>query len=138
MAKATIAASAPTGEYAVTSVYSGDTYNQPAQSSALTVYVTTATTTALSVSETQVHPGDRVVLTANVATASGPASGGTVQFTVGGNVVVTAQVNTQGVAATTVVAPSIPPGNYALTAKYLGTPFDAPSNSAPVTVTVQQ
>jgi hypothetical protein len=135
-ATVTIPAGAAKGEYAVTATYSGDTYNQPAASSALPVYVTAATTTTLSVSETQIHPGDSVVLTANVASGPTPVSGGQVNFTVAGNVVATAQVNTQGVAATTVVAPSVPPGIYPLAAQYAGTTLDAPSASSPVNVTV--
>jgi len=135
-ASITIPATASKGEYAVTATYTGDAYNQPAASSALPVYVTAATTTTLSVSETQIHPGDSVVLTANVVSGSTPVSGGQVSFTVDGNVVATAQVNTQGVAATTVVAPSVPPGTYPLAAQYDGTTLDAPSTSSPVNVTV--
>jgi hypothetical protein len=138
VAHTAIPANATTGEYAVTAIYSGDAYNQPAQSSSLPIFVTTATTTSLSVSEKQIHEGDSVVLTANVEVGTGAATGGTVQFTVQGSVVAAAQVNGSGAAATTVLVQGVPPGTYQLIANYLGTQFDAPSKSAAVTVTILQ
>jgi uncharacterized repeat protein (TIGR03803 family) len=130
------------GAYSVFAVYSGDSSYNLSESNTITVTLAKApTTTALTASPTSVTPPAAVTLTATVKRSAAGAKGtpsGSVTFYANGSVALaTVKLNSAGVAALTAPSTGYAPGNYPITAKYLGDSSDSISTSPPVTVTVQ-
>jgi hypothetical protein len=129
----------PAGSYPVEVQYLGDTYNQPSTSPTGTIYVTSLTTTALTIYPGSVAEGQYVTFTATItATGNSTVNSGTVTFTSGPLTVATAPVNSSGTASVTVLVKDISAGTYPITANYHGTTIYSPSISIAVNVTVTQ
>jgi len=127
------------GPSTLTASYGGSPTLSAAQASVPVTVVAAATTTVLAAQPTSVTVGVASTLSATVTRSSGgAASGGQVEFSVGGVVVGTGAVGTGGT-ATVSYTPAGVPGTTAggqLTARYLGTASLAPSTSAARTLTV--
>jgi len=127
------------GPSTLTASYGGSPTLSAAQASVPVTVVAAATTTVLAAQPTSVTVGVASTLSATVTRSSGgAASGGQVEFSVGGVVVGTGAVSTGGT-ATVSYTPAGVPGTAAgrqLTARYLGTASLAPSTSAARTLTV--
>jgi hypothetical protein len=130
-------AGVPLGAYSVTADYLGDSADQPSTSAPVTVTITIApTTTTLTAMPTTVTEGGAVTLKATVAKTSGTGTpAGTVTFYYGNTVLETANLS-NGVAQISATTSGVPPGTYAITAKYSGDANDASSTSNHVSVTV--
>ncbi len=119
--------------YSVTASYTGDANNAVSTSSPVSLVVSLATTaTALTVAPNPALVGAAVTMTATV-TGNGGTPTGTVNFIANGATLASA-VLTAGVA--TFTTSTLAPGNYSITASYLGDPADSPSTSAAITETV--
>jgi uncharacterized repeat protein (TIGR03803 family) len=127
----------PTGTYPITASYSGDSNYQPSVGTANVTVLGYATGTNLTASTAQVTQGQAVTLLAAVArsSVSGMPSGN-VTFSYGSSVLGTAKLVGGAASFTASTNGSIPPGTYAVTAKYGGDATDQSSVSAPVNVTV--
>jgi hypothetical protein len=89
----------------------------------------------LTASPTSVVEGANVTLTATVTSKTGTPTG-SVSFTDAAGTIATVKLNGSGVGTLTAPTTGIPPGSYAVTAKYLGDSTHEATNSSPVTVTV--
>lgn len=135
--QARLSAALPAGTAAGTSTlvatYGGSTTLAASEASLDVTVVTAPTTTVLGAQPTTVTVGAASTLTATVSRSSGgAATGGQVEFSVGGEVVATGTVGTGGTATasyTPAGAPGTSPGRQ-LVARYLGTGTLAPSTSA--------
>jgi uncharacterized repeat protein (TIGR03803 family) len=103
----------------------------------LTVSKELASTVSLTATPNPVLAGNSVALTATAAPqgGSGPAATGTVNFYYQSDLLGSAAIN-NGTATFTASSAGIPPGSYAITAKYTGDANYAPATSSPVAVTV--
>ncbi|HVN94515.1 MAG TPA: Ig-like domain repeat protein [Terracidiphilus sp.] len=121
------------GTYAITAVYVGDTNDATSASAPVSLTVALATTaTAITVAPDPAVVGAAVTITAKV-TGNGGTPGGTVNFIANGTTLASA-VLTAGTA--TFTTSTLAPGNYSITANYLGDPADAPSTSTAINETV--
>jgi hypothetical protein len=123
------------GPYSLTAHYLGDTYNAVSDSSAVSVTVLNATTTALSVNKPSVPLGTALTFTANVTPA--PATAGeTVTFNYTGTASGSGTVTLNSSGKATFSTSSLGLGSYTFTATYGGDSANASSTSAPVSVTI--
>ncbi len=93
-----------------------------------------ATTTTLAATSASITQGSSETLTATVLAGTTPIPSGLVTFTSGTTSMGAAQVNASGVAE--LLTTSLPVGNDAVTASFVGTTNDATSTSNTVNVTV--
>jgi hypothetical protein len=94
-----------------------------------------ASTTTLTASTTSPTVGQSVVLTAAVATAGGPVTGGTVELRAGATSLGTAALDAAGRATLPTSFPTT--GTRSVTARFTGTASVAASTSAPVSISVR-
>jgi uncharacterized repeat protein (TIGR03803 family) len=130
--------SIPSGTYAVTAKYDGDSTDQTSTSAPVNVTVIAATQTSLSVSPTTVPKDSAVTLTSVIKrkyNAGVPT--GSVTFSVGSTIVGTQPLDGTGTAVVNASSIGIPPGTYRLTATYSGDSANAASSSPSVDVKVQ-
>ncbi|MGB6744160.1 MAG: Ig-like domain repeat protein [Terracidiphilus sp.] len=121
------------GTYQIVATYSGDTDDGGSASAALSLTVGLATsTTTLTVSPNPVQVGSTVTFTAAVA-STGTAATGTVTF-LSGTTALGAGTLSGGKATFTTSTLAV--GTYSITASYAGDVNNAPSTSAPVSLTV--
>ncbi len=125
----------PAGNFYVYAVYNGDTGDQTSTSAQVIAQVRDATTTTLTASPASVVEGATVTLTATVTSKTGTPTG-SVSFTDAAGTIATVKLNGSGVGTLTAPTTGIPPGTYAVTAKYLGDSTHEATNSSPVNVTV--
>ena len=99
-----ILASLPAGAHTITASYAGDSDNFASSSSAIAQVVNLrATTTTLTVSQTDVANPQQVTLIAVVHGDATPLPGGTISFSSGNLAIGTAQVDNTGVATLTIL-----------------------------------
>ncbi len=122
----------PVGSYTITAVYSGDTFNAPSTSPAITTQIILApTTTTLAPLPASLLYAAPTTVTATVTPSTAT---GQITFTdTNGSSLGTALL-TNGTA--TLILPTIPAGSHTLHAVYSGDPLDAPSTSAAVLATI--
>ena len=130
------------GIYPVLATYSGDSDNLPSTSTLTTVKVEAAPTrTTLEVAATKLTPPASDSLTATVVRSTSGVSGAPTGFVtfLADNFYVLATIKLDGSGAATFTASSrgVTPGTYAIIAKYTTDPYDAPSTSSAVNVTVK-
>jgi ELWxxDGT repeat protein len=133
---ATLSVALPTGPHNVVAVYSGDANFSGSQSAPVGVTVNdqAATTTALTVSATNVNQGDSVTFTATASPVpGGNVDGGTINFMEGQVNLGTVDVDGQGVAHLTL---ALPVGMHSIVAVYSGDAAFAGSSSTSTAVTV--
>jgi hypothetical protein len=123
----------PLGENFVTATYSGDGNFTPVGSGAQIVNVSEKTTTELSPSASSISSGSSITLAAMVIGTPQVVNSGSVTFFSGTSKLGTANV-TGGQAQLTTKA--LPKGSDSLTATFNGAPYEQPSTSTAVTVTV--
>ena len=122
------------GSYDVTANYSGDTNFRASISLDRTLTIRAiATTITLITSANVINSGSSVTLTAQVNTAGSGAPSGLVLFATGGTVIGSAAVQN---GATTISTATLLPGQYGLTATYVGDARFASSSSNTITLTV--
>jgi hypothetical protein len=123
------------GTYSITAVYNGDSTFAASTSAAVSLTVTTTigTTTTLTASATSAAAGTDLTFTAAVAAASGSTPAGTVTFFDGTSTLGTGTLDN---AKATYSTSSLATGTHSITAAYAGNTTDAPSTSAPVSVTI--
>jgi hypothetical protein len=132
------------GTHSIVASYGGDSKDGSSVSSAVSVTVTvavsspqgsTATSTTLSASSTEVLPSQNVTFTAAVAPQSGGnVPTGTVTFLDGSASLGAVQLDASGGA--TLNLASLPLGTHSISASYGGDANDSPSTSAVLTVSV--
>jgi uncharacterized repeat protein (TIGR03803 family) len=128
----------PAGTYQITALYSGGSGDAASTSSVVSVTITPIETfTLLSASSSSVTRPNPVSLTATVFVQQGDVPTGSVTFYYMNDILGTVRLNSSGEATLTIPTQGIPPGSYAITAKYNGGGSDTTSTSSPVTVTVQ-
>jgi large repetitive protein len=125
------------GTHTITATYAGDNFNTAAASPAIS-QVVVQTTTAVTETATP-SPGiagvpEAISATVKITNGMG-APTGLVTFTSGTTVLGAANLNTAGVAA---INPVLAPGTYTIIAAYAGDTDDAGSQSAPLSLTVNQ
>ena len=127
----------PTGSYALTAAYDGDTTYNPSASPSYTVTIYAAPT---STSLTATSVASKITFTATVDRST-PGSAGTPSGTVGFYyqtiLLGTGTLNAQGVATFSVSSTGIPTGSYPITATYNGDHSDTSSKSAAAIVVLQ-
>ncbi|MBS1813932.1 MAG: Ig-like domain repeat protein [Acidobacteria bacterium] len=121
------------GAHTITVNYAGDATHNPSAPAALTQSVQQATTTTLTSGLNPSLVGNNVVLTAAVQGAINQNISGTVDFFDAGSPIGTANV-TNGTAAITIS--TFTAGSHILVAKFSGDAGSKPSDSAPLTQTV--
>ena len=120
------------GSHALTAVYDGDTHNNTATSSSVTVNVSQASpTVSLAASNSTPAPGDPVTFTATLAGGSSPS--GTVTFKDGSTTLGTTTIS--GSAATYITS-TLGNGSHTITAVYGGDTNNSSATSSAITVTV--
>jgi len=125
------AAGIPTGTYPIKAAYSGDGNYQPSSATTNVVVLGYATTMALNATPASVTQGQSVKLSATVSRTS--VSGtptGSVTFYYGSAVLGKANLSNGKASLTAATSSSIPPGTYAITAKYSGDSSDQASTSS--------
>ena len=131
--------SVPPGTYNITAAYPGSTTYLASVSPAVKVVVASAssvaTTTTLTVSPTSVIEGNAVMFTAAVTATSGTANGN-VTFSYGSDALGSCAL-ADGSCTFSHSTAGIPPGNYSVTAKYVGSGNYLTSTSPPVAVVVE-
>ncbi len=126
----------PDGDHEVTAHFLGTATDLAAPSAATDVRVAPETTTALTADPTTATVGEEVELTATVAADSSTVDAGEVEFRADGQALGDpVAVDASGVATTTTAFDAV--GEVAVTAHYLGSAAGRPSDSGPVTVTVE-
>jgi hypothetical protein len=127
---------AGTGTHLVEAGYSGDSAYAASQSAPVTLsgVGATSTTTSLTASPNPATSGQGVLLTATVSPAPSGSPLGTMSFFDGATLLATVNVNSSGVATTTVSTLSV--GSHSLTAVYSGNNSFATSASNAVTEVV--
>jgi hypothetical protein len=121
------------GSYQIVATYGGDTDDGSSASAALSLTVGLATsTTTLTVTPNPVQVGAAVTFTATVA-SNGTAPTGTVTFL---NGTTTLGAGTISGGKVTFNTSTLAVGTYSITASYAGDVNNAPSTSAPVSLTV--
>jgi len=123
------------GTYSITAKYSGDAYNQPSTSSAVTVTVQKGVTITVSATPNPVPAGDAFSLTAKVAGNSSTPTG-TVIFSNGSQELSGANL-VNGVATANIPANTLTAGTYSITAAYAGDSKNPSGTSAAYSLTVQ-
>jgi sugar lactone lactonase YvrE len=127
-------ASLPTGTNVITASYGGTPNFEASASNAISVVVTTdTTTTVLSASSTNPAYGASISLSATVTSGGSPVNGGVVKFSNGGISIGTGTL-INGVAAFTLAA--LPTGTNSIAASYGGTANFGASASNAVSVVV--
>jgi uncharacterized repeat protein (TIGR03803 family) len=126
----------PTGNFYVYAVYNGDSGDTTSTSPQVIAQVRNAATATLIASPTTVVEGSTVTLTATVTSKVGTPTG-SVAFNDAAGTITTVKLNGSGVAAFAAPTTGIPPGTYAVTAKYLGDSTHAAVSSTPVDVVVE-
>jgi hypothetical protein len=135
----TMSAQFTPGAYQLTAVYAGNGTDQGSTSNPLTLTITpdiVATGIQLSATPTQLTAGQSTVLVAKVTAQAGNAAPtGVVNFYLGQTQVGSTTL-ISGAGQYTYVA-NLPPGTYQLTANYVGSSQFNPSNSTPLTITIE-
>jgi hypothetical protein len=124
------------GNHALDAVYAGDALDAGSTSTPVTESIQPIPTTShLGLSASNVLTGQPLTLIAAVTSSYAAPFTGTVSFNTGSTVLGQSSVNSSGSAT---LAPVLAVGTYSITASYSGDAYNAPSTSAPVTVTVGQ
>ena len=121
------------GSHSLTATYAGDTGTGTSTSGVLLQVARQTTATSLATSAASILTNQAITLTATVA--GGTGSTGSVTFLDGSTILGTAAANTSG--QSTLAVPSLSAGSHALSAQFSGDQYHLPSNSSPVTETVQ-
>ena len=124
------------GTFPVVAFYSGDTNDQPSDSSASTLSVTVtaiSTTAALTLSSVQIPIQGATSITATVASPNTVPTG-TIAFVRNGTTLATSPLNAAGTASYNLAADAL--GTFAISAVYSPTGLFATSSTAPVTLVV--
>jgi Bacterial Ig-like domain (group 3)/Beta-propeller repeat/Putative Ig domain len=133
--QATLATSSlASGAHSITVRYAGDPNFAGNTSSAVSVAIQQATTTALIVAPNPANAGQLVTLSATVAATSGGPTGETVTFLDGAAVLGTGTISAGGTATFTTASLAV--GGHNLSASYAGDANFAPSTSGTVPLTV--
>lgn len=124
------------GTHPITATYAGDNFNTSAASVAINQVVDlTVTSDALTAMPNPGVQGTAETLTDTVTITQGAGTpAGTVTFTSGTTVLGTANLTAAGTAT---INPVLAPGNYTIVATYSGDTDDAGSQSAPLSLTVE-
>ena len=125
------------GTYPVTATYSGDTNYQASSATANIVVQGYATSATLTTSATTLTQGQSETLTAKVARTS--VSGtptGNVLFYAGTDLLATVALKNSTATYTAATNGTIPPGTYAVTAKYTGDSSDQAATTTATDITV--
>lgn len=123
------------GTHVITVSYAGDSNFAPSGGELNQSILEATTAIALSASASPAVYGQPLSLAA-VVTSNGGTATGTVNFTEGGNLVGSAQLDSAGMAS--LVIATLPPGLNTLTASYAGDGKASQSVSPPVSVVVKQ
>lgn len=127
----------PSGNYILSASYSGDANYAASNSNAVPVNLRAITTSALSVSPSVIQPGTTATLTALVSQEFGQQTPtGVVTFYCGSLALGKSNL-LDGQATLVQSTQGLAPGNYSVSAAYGGDPYNAPSTSAAVNVTVK-
>jgi hypothetical protein len=114
--------------------YSVDKAGNTEKTNTLTLAVSTTTAAVIHANPTTVASGSPVTFSARVTAAMGGNPRGIVDFVFAEKVIGTGTLNSDGNASATIS--TLPKGNDAVTARYMGSTFDRYSVSKPVIVTV--
>lgn len=128
--------SLPVGQHAIMATYSGDADDAGSGSSAMPLTVAAfATQTQLAASGTTIDTDQQLTLLTTTSSASGKPATGTLTFVSGGTTLGSAPLGDNGTGTLTV---SLKAGSYSIVAQYGGDSLNAPSNSSPITISVNQ
>lgn len=124
------------GAYSITASYSGDSNNNPATSSPLSITVPLPTPALVLTTPTpSITFGSPITLKATM-TVTGTLPTASIIFKNGTTVLGSQALNASGIATLTVPAPGLPVGTDSLTATFAGNSSFSAVTSAPLTVTV--